>query len=207
MAEHHACRENVALFDTSAFGKLKIHGDDAADAMEWLCSNTVAKGAGNTTYTTLCNAEGTVEADLTVSALEDGSFYMCTAGATLTHDLAHIRHTFAAGGFKAAIEDITDDIGILSVQGPRSRDLLEKITDGAVDFSNESFPFGTHQPISVAGHDGVRAIRITFMGELGWELHVPRDAGADVHRALMAAGEEFGVRNAGYFATGERTSE
>eukprot|EP00939_MAST-03C_sp_MAST-3C-sp1_P001494 g1494.t1 len=204
-SEHVACREAVAVFDTSAFGKLRVTGSDAPAAMEWLCSNKVA-APGATMYTTLCNAEGTVEADLTVSTLEGGdSFYMCTAGATKTRDLAHIRSVFRDANFDAVVEDVTQDVGILSIQGPRSRWVLEQLSD--VDFGNDAFPFSTHQEIAVAGHDGVRAIRITFMGELGFELHVPRAACQDVYRSVMAAGESAGIRDAGYFATSSLSLE
>jgi sarcosine dehydrogenase len=198
-AEHHACRERVAIFDTSAFGKLVIAGVDAAPAMEWLCSNVVTKSPGATTYTTLCNSEGTVEADLTVSAVENNSFYVCTAGATATHDTAWIKRVIEDCGYGATVTDVSDYFGVLSVQGPLSRTLLQEIVD--VDLSDSAFPFSTHQLLSVAGHTGIRAIRVTFVGELGWELHIPRSDCSDVYKAIMAAGAKHGLRNAGLFAT------
>jgi len=201
--EHRACREACAVFDTSAFGKLHVKGPSARDAMEWLCSNTVAQPHG-TMYTTLCNDRGLVEADLTVSSLEDESFYMCTAGATKTRDLAHIRNVFRDKGFNdVEVVDVTHDIGILSVQGPQSRHILEKLVD--TDF--DSFPFSSHRVVSVAGHENVRCVRITFMGELGYELHVPAESCSAVYQALMSAGESVGIRNAGYFATGSLSME
>ena len=157
-----------------------------------------------TMYTTLCNSRGLVEADLTVSSLEDESFYMCTAGATKTRDLVHIRRVFQDGGFNdVEVVDLSQDIGILSVQGPQSRHVLEKLID--TDF--DSFPFSTHRVVSVAGHENVRLVRITFMGELGYELHVPAASCGSVYRELMNAGQSVGIRNAGYFATGSLSLE
>jgi sarcosine dehydrogenase len=207
-AEHRACREAVAVFDTSAFGKLMVEGPDAAAAMEWLCSNTVAKPAGSTTYTALCNSDGTVEADLTVSALEGGSsFYLCTGGATATRDTSHIRRVIADGGYDAHVRDVSAEIGILSVQGPQSRELLQRLSTQQDDWSDDAFAFSTHRLVSIAGCADVRAVRITFMGELGWELHVPRQSCVAVHRALMDEGRALGIANAGYFATGSLSLE
>jgi sarcosine dehydrogenase len=217
-AEHAACREAVVVFDTSAFGKLVVSGTHAAAAMEWLCSAHVAKPAGHTTYTTLCNASGGVEADLTVSVLEDGaSFYLCTGGQTATRDLSWVTRVITDAGFDATVADRSDDLGILSIQGPRSRALLQELTadtSAAEEWGNDAFPFATHREVVVAGHV-VRAVRVTFMGELGWELHISRGghdgdrdrACREVFAALHAAGARHGLRDAGYMATASLSLE
>ncbi|MCO5063983.1 MAG: FAD-dependent oxidoreductase [Rhizobiaceae bacterium] len=194
--EHRHVREAVGLFDQSSFAKYEMKGADAQKALDWICANDVSKPAGRLTYTQLLNTRGGIEADLTVARLAEDHFYIVTGTGFRTHDLAWIAdHVDPA--FDATLTDVTERFGTLSLMGPKARDVLASVTDA--DVSNEAFPFGHVREIGIAGAT-VRALRITYVGELGWELHIPIEATGDVFDALMKAGEEFGIRLAGYRA-------
>lgn len=195
-AEHKAARESVVVFDQSSFAKFIVKGPDAERTLSWICANDVSKPVGSLTYTQLLNDHGGIECDLTVGRLAENEFYIVTGTAFRTHDFAWI-NSHILSELDVHCSDITEDWTTLSLMGPQSRSVLSKITD--TDLSNESFPFATLQTISIAGHE-VRALRVTFVGELGWELHMPRSAGADVYRAIMLAGKKFAICNAGYRA-------
>lgn len=194
--EHRHVREAVGIFDQSSFAKYEMTGADAAKALDWICANDVAKPAGRLTYTQLLNTRGGIEADLTVARLADDKFYIVTGTGFRTHDLAWIRDHIPAG-LDAALADVTEEFGTLSLMGPRARDVLAAVTDA--DVSNAAFPFGHVREITIASHT-VRALRVTYVGELGWELHVPINATGEVFDALMAAGKPHGVRPVGYRA-------
>ncbi|EQC37078.1 sarcosine dehydrogenase [Saprolegnia diclina VS20] len=194
-AEARACRETVVLFDQSYFGKFVLSGDDAPAAIEYICTNKM-KGPGATVYTLMCNAAGGTECDLTVSQVDDTTFYITAGGASATHDFAWIASLLRRFP-KTSLADFTDDFGVLSVQGPLSRPLLEKLT--GADLSNDAFPFSTHRLVTMAGYT-FRMLRLTFVGELGYELHIPKDACEAVYDALWTTGEALGIRNAGYLA-------
>jgi sarcosine dehydrogenase len=196
-AEHRATRERVALFDASSFAKFRVTGKDAEKALNWICANNVAKPAGSLTYTQMLNARGTIECDLTVARLAEDIFYIVTGTAFRTHDFAWIRDNLPSG-LDAQLTDITEEYGTLSLMGPKARDVLAAVTDA--DVSNEGFPFATCRAVPVAGAS-VWALRVTYVGELGWELHVPRDSVLAVYQAIMEAGAEHGIVNAGYRAT------
>ena len=195
-AEHAHVREAVGIFDQSSFAKYEVTGRDAGRALDWICAGNVAKPAGRVTYTQLLNSRGGIEADLTVARLADDRFYIVTGTGFRTHDLAWIRDHLPAGA-DVALEDVTEAWGTLSLMGPRARDVLARVT--AADVSNAAFPFGAVREIAIAGTE-VRAIRITYVGELGWELHVPLGATGAVYDALMAAGAPEGIRPVGYRA-------
>ena len=195
-AEHAHVREAVGIFDQSSFAKYEVTGRDAGRALDWICAGNVAKPPGRVTYTQLLNSRGGIEADLTVARLADDRFYIVTGTGFRTHDLAWIRDHLPAGA-DVALEDVTEAWGTLSLMGPRARDVLAKVT--AADVSNAAFPFGAVREIAIAGTE-VRAIRITYVGELGWELHVPLGATGAVYDALMAAGAPEGIRPVGYRA-------
>ncbi len=195
-AEHKAVRESVGLFDQSSFAKYELTGADAQKALDWICANDVSKPAGRLTYTQLLNSRGGIEADLTVARLADDKFYIVTGTGFRTHDFAWIRDHIAPG-MNARLTDVTEQYGTLSLMGPNARKVLEVVTDA--DVSNTGFPFGHVREIRIAGHT-VRALRITYVGELGWELHIPLAATGDVYDALMAAGEPHGITLAGYRA-------
>jgi len=194
--EHEACRERVALFDQSSFAKFEISGSDAAQALDWICANDVSKPPGRLTYTQMLNSRGGIECDLTVARLDDDRFYLVTGTGFRTHDSAWIRQN-ANSGADVVLDDVTEQWGTLSLFGPKARDTLGAVTDD--DISHKGFPFATWRDIAIAGHK-VRALRVTYVGELGWELHMPIGAMADVYDALRAAGDPHGLAHAGYRA-------
>ena len=194
--EHRLVREKVGIFDQSSFAKYELAGADAQKALDWICANDVAKPVGRLTYTQLLNSRGGIEADLTVARLADDRFYIVTGTGFRTHDLSWIEDHIGAG-LDARLTDVTEEFGTLSLMGPRARDVLAAVTDA--DVSNAAFPFGHVREISIAGAI-VRALRVTYVGELGWELHVPIGATGEVFDALMAAGEPHGIRPVGYRA-------
>lgn len=195
-SEHQACREGVVIFDQSSFAKFEVRGEDAEQALSWICANDVTRPLGKLVYTQMLNSRGGIECDLTVGRLEQDAYYIVTGTGFRIHDAAWIRQNIPQD---VGIEllDVTEDWATLSLMGPRARDLLKKITDD--DVSNEGFPFATLKTISIAGHS-VRALRITYVGELGWELHVPITVSGVIYDAVWQAGEEFGICNAGYRA-------
>ncbi len=195
-AEHRAVRERVGLFDQTSFAKFELSGRDAEAALGWICANDVAKPPGRLTYTQMLNAKGGIECDLTVVRLAPDRFYIVTGTGFATHDFAWIRANTPAG-CDARLADVTEANSVLSLMGPAAREVLATVCDA--DLSNEAFPFGAVRQIAVAGAK-VTALRITYVGELGWELHLPVEAAPRVYDALMAAGAAHGIVNAGYRA-------
>lgn len=193
-AEHAHVREAVGVFDQTSFAKFEVTGPDAETALSWICAGDVARAPGRITYTQLLNSRGGIEADLTVARLAEDRYYIVTGTGFRTHDKGWISDHLKGD---ARLEDVTEAWGTLSLMGPKARAVLEGVTDG--DVSHEGFPFGAVREIDVAGHP-VRAIRITYVGELGWELHIPIASLAAVYDALMEAGEPHGIRPAGYRA-------
>jgi 4-methylaminobutanoate oxidase (formaldehyde-forming) len=194
--EHRACRERVALFDLSSFSKFELRGPDAEAALSWVCANDVAKAPGHLTYSQLLNSRGGIECDLTVARLAEDAYYIVTGTGFRSHDASWIRRNIK-DGLAAELTDITEDWGTLALMGPRARQLLQQVSED--DWSNEAFPFARHREITIAGHR-VRALRVTFVGELGWELHMPIAISGEVYDALMSAGASLGIANAGYRA-------
>ena len=194
--EHRACRERVALFDQSSFAKFLLVGRDAETALSWLCANDVAKPPGSLTYTQLLNERGGIECDLTVARLTHDRFYLVTGTGFATHDFDWIvRHI--PNGLDAHLIDGTSAHAVLSLFGPRAREVLGGVTSDAID--NSALPFATWRRLRVAGAP-VMALRVTYVGELGWELHVPVELALTVYEALMEAGQSHGLVNAGYRA-------
>ena len=194
--EHTHVREKVGIFDQSSFAKYEITGAGALKALEWICANDVSKPVGRLTYTQLLNSRGGIEADLTVARIDEDKFYIVTGTGFRTHDLAWIADHIPAGS-DATLTDITEEWGTLSLMGPKARNVLAKVT--AADVSNEAFPFAHVREIDIAGHT-VRALRVTYVGELGWELHVPIGATGEVFDVLMEAGRAHNIRPTGYRA-------
>ncbi len=194
--EHRLVRERAGLFDQSSFAKYEITGKDAAAALSWIAANAVDKPSGRLTYTQMLNSRGGIECDLTVARLADDRFYIVTGTGFRTHDLAWIREHVPAG-LDAIATDVTEQFGTVVLMGPRARDILGSVTDA--DISNAGFPFGHVRLLPIAGHE-VRALRVTYVGELGWELHVPLAATGDVYDALIEAGAPHGLRPVGYRA-------
>jgi 4-methylaminobutanoate oxidase (formaldehyde-forming) len=194
--EHRAARERVALFDQSSFAKFEVRGKGAEAALDFICAGDTTKPPGRVTYTQMLNGRGGIECDLTVSRFAKEHYFIVTGTGFRTHDLAWIRRNLPAG---AAIEiaDVTEAFGCLSLMGPRSRDVLSAVT--GADISNAAFPFGACREIEIAGVS-LRALRITYVGELGYELHIPSDGVERVYAALMGAGRAHGIMDAGYRA-------
>ena len=195
--EHAAAREAVALFDQTSFAKFRVKGPDACAGLSWVCAGDIDRPVGSLIYTQLLNARGGIECDLTVARLAEDEFYIVTGTGYATHDLHWIRRNLPAE-LAVEVTDVTEERAVIGVQGPLSRALLSELTEA--DLSNEGFPFLTTQELELAGVR-VRALRVTFVGELGWELHVPRDGARAVYLALKEAGEEHGLVDAGYRAT------
>jgi heterotetrameric sarcosine oxidase gamma subunit len=194
--EHKAARERVAVFDQTSFAKFLLVGRDAEKALSWIAANDVAKPPGHLVYTQMLNGRGGIECDLTVGKLSPTEYYIVTGTGFATHDFDWISRSIPEG-LDARLIDVTSSHAVLSVMGPRSRDVLQALTDN--DMSNAAFPFGRLRRIALAGAP-VLALRVTYVGELGWELHVPVEFAATVYDALMAAGQSHGIANAGYRA-------
>jgi 4-methylaminobutanoate oxidase (formaldehyde-forming) len=194
--EHRACRERVAVFDQTSFAKFLLVGRDAQDALSWIAANDVARPQGQLVYTQMLNGCGGIECDLTVGRLSQTEYYIVTGTGFATHDFDWISRSIP-DGLDARLIDITSSHAVLSVMGPRSRDVLQALTEH--DISNAGFPFGKVKRITVA-EAPVLALRVTYVGELGWELHIPVEFATIVYDALMQAGERHGIANAGYRA-------
>jgi sarcosine dehydrogenase len=194
--EHAAARERVAVFDQTSFAKFHLVGRDAERAVSWICANDVAKPVGHLVYTQMLNERGGIECDLTVGRLSETEYYIVTGTGFATHDFDWISRSIPEG-LEAHLFDITSSHAVLSVMGPRSRDLLQALTDS--DMSNAAFPFGRLKRITLANAP-MFALRVTYVGELGWELHIPVEFTLSVYDALMSAGERHGIANAGYRA-------
>jgi sarcosine dehydrogenase len=194
--EHRRVRERVGIFDQSSFAKYELKGRDAEAALSWICANDVSRAPGKLTYTQLLNSRGGIECDLTVARLADDHFYIVTGTGFRTHDFAWIADHIKPG-LDAKLTDITEQYGTLSVMGPNSRAVLQELT--RADLSNAAFRFGEVRRIDIAGHI-LRALRITYVGELGWELHMPISSTGEVFDAIMNAGKAYGLAPVGYRA-------
>ena len=194
--EHKAVRERCGVFDQSSFSKYQLTGRDAAEAISWICANKVDRAPGKLTYTQILNSRGGIECDLTVARLADDHFYIVTGTGFRTHDFAWITDHIKPG-LDARLSDITEDFGTLALMGPKSRDIIQAAT--TADMSNAGFKFGDVREIAIAGHK-LRALRVTYVGELGWELHIPIGAIGEVFDQLMLVGKPHGIAPIGYRA-------
>jgi 4-methylaminobutanoate oxidase (formaldehyde-forming) len=194
--EHKACRERVAVFDQTSFAKFLMVGRDAEKALSWIAAGDVTRAPGHLVYTQMLNNRGGIECDLTVSRLSETEYYIVTGTGFATHDFDWISRSISKG-LEARLIDVTSSYAVLSVMGPRSRDVLQGLTDH--DMSNAVFPFGRVKWITLAGAPAL-ALRVTYVGELGFELHIPVEFAVSVYDSLMATGKEHGIANAGYRA-------
>ena len=194
-AEQRAAREAVAIFDESSFGKLLITGPDAERLLSRVCANDVAVPVGRVVYTAVLNSRGTYEADVTVTRTSATEYLWITSAASPVRDADWLRRH--ADGMRVEIVDVSSAYAVIGVMGPRSRDLLSGVS--RADFSAEAFPFGTSRMVDI-GEFTVRASRITYVGELGWELVIPAEFAVGVYDVLKAEGVALGVRDAGYYA-------
>jgi len=194
--EHRNTRDHVSLFDQTSFAKFMVTGPDAEAALSWICANDISKPPGTLIYTQLLNERGGIECDLTVARLDEGRFYIVTGTAFATHDFHWIRSNLPEGG-DVQLTDVTEDFTVLSLMGPRAREVLQPLC--AEDISNEAFGFGSTQTLTVSGIE-VQALRVTYVGELGWELHVAQEQALALYDLLMTQGAAHGIANAGYRA-------
>jgi len=194
--EHHAVREAVGLFDQTSFGKILVQGRDAEHALSLICAADVAVELGRIVYTQWLNERGGIESDVTVTRLAEDRFLIVTSGPSITRDIDWLRHRFPADAH-VSMTDVTSAEAVLSIMGPASRELLASLSDA--DLSNDAFPFATSREIDL-GFAFARASRITYVGELGWELYVSTEFATHVYDAIVAAGDAFGLRHAGYHA-------
>jgi glycine cleavage system aminomethyltransferase T/glycine/D-amino acid oxidase-like deaminating enzyme len=195
-AECKAVREAVALFDQSSFAKFRLEGRDACAVLNRVCANDVDVAPGKLVYTQWLNNKGGIEADLTVTRLDQNAYLIVGGAETETKDFNWLkRHT--PDDAHAVLTNMTSGMGVLSIMGPNSRALLQSLSPN--DLSDAAFPFGTSQEIEL-GYAIVRASRITYVGELGWELYIPAEFLAGVYDEIVAAGAAFGLKHAGYHA-------
>ena len=194
--EHRAVREGVGLFDQTSFAKFRLQGRDAATVLSQVSANEVDVPPGRIVYTQWLNEAGGIEADLTVTRLAEDDYLIVTSGEFQVRDALWLRrHT--PEGAHAVLTDVTSGIAVLGVMGPRARDLLQSLSPD--DLSNEAFPFGASREIEL-GLGYARASRITYVGELGWELYIPTEFAAGIYDALVEAGEGVELRHVGMHA-------
>src|SRR5215203_3841862 len=195
-AEHRATREAAALFDESSFAKLEISGVGAESFLEILCDNRVARGVGQITYTQMLNGRGGIECDFTVARLAEDRFGIVTGTAFGNHDRAWMRRHLP-GGDEVRIHDVTSQWACFGIWGPRARQVLQPLTPQ--DLGNEAFPYMTLRETTI-GNVPVRMLRVTYVGELGWEIYCPTEYGLGLWRALWEAGQPHGIVAGGYRA-------
>ena len=192
--EHRAAREKVILMDLTHMSKFLVQGCDAERALNRICANNVAVPVGRIVYTQWLNERGTIEADLTVTRIAEDTYLLVLVDAAHRHVLRWLKDHIEPDSH-VFITDVTSGYNIINVQGPNSRQLISGLT--SADMSNEAFPYFTMQEIDIE-YALVKALRITYVGELGWELYVPTEFTLHVFDALVEAGETVGLKNAGF---------
>ena len=195
-AEHQSVRSGVGLFDQSSFGKILVQGRDACALLNHISTANVDVAPGRVVYTQWTNERGGIEADVTVTRISPDEFLVITAGATVIRDLDFVRRS-TQPSVHVFVADVSNQYAVLGLMGPRSRELLASVSD--VDLSNDAFPFATSRQIDL-GYATVRATRITYVGELGWELYIPSDVALHVFDTLAEAGRAVDLRPCGYHA-------
>lgn len=194
--EQLATRQQVALFDETSFGKLLVKGPDSCALLQWLCTADVDVEPGRVVYTGALNARGTYEADVTITRIRQDEFLWVTGSASVNRDRDWLSRHIAVDQ-QVTLTDVSSAYAVLAVMGPNSRELLQSISSS--DLGNDAFPFATSREIDL-GYFTVRATRITYVGELGWELYVPSEFAVGIFDLLTKRGRDFGIRNAGYYA-------
>jgi glycine cleavage system T protein len=195
-AEHRAVRETAALFDETSFAKIEVAGARAADFLEGLCDNRVARDVGAITYTSMLNDRGGIECDFTVTRLAEDRFRIVTGTAFGRHDLAWIASHAPEDG-SVAVDDVTSRFACLGIWGPMAREILQPLT--TADLSTEAFPYMRARELAV-GAAPCLALRVTYVGELGWELYCPIEFGLALWDAIWESGRDHGLVAGGYRA-------
>lgn len=194
--EHRAVRESVGMIDTSSFGKLLVQGRDALQVLNRLSVNNVDTAVGRITYTQWLNEHGGIESDVTITRIAPDQFLVLSGPATIARDRAHLQRHIRREEF-CTVADVSGTMAMLAVMGPHARDLLGSLTDA--DLSNDAFPFGASREIDL-GLTFVRATRVTYVGELGWELLIPSESARHVWNVIREAGGQHGLQPVGYHA-------
>ena len=202
-AEHRAVREGVALFDQSSFAKFRFEGRDTVAVLNRICANNIDVAPGRVVYTQWLNERGGIEADLTVTRLTEHAFMIVSAAETEVRDFYWLKRHIPDDAH-CVLTNVTSGMGVISIMGPKARDLLQSLTPD--DMSHKVFPFATSREIEL-GYGYVRASRITFVGELGWELYIPTEFMQDTYDRIVAAGAEWGLAHAGYHALNSLRTE
>jgi 4-methylaminobutanoate oxidase (formaldehyde-forming) len=202
-AEHRAVREGVALFDQSSFAKFRFEGRDTVAVLNRICANNIDVTPGRVVYTQWLNERGGIEADLTVTRLTEHAFMIVSAAETEVRDFYWLKRHIPDDAH-CVLTNVTSGMGVISIMGPKARDLLQSLTYD--DMSHKGFPFATSREIEL-GYGYVRASRITFVGELGWELYIPTEFMQDTYDRIVAAGAEWGLAHAGYHALNSLRTE
>ena len=195
-AEHRAAREGVVLIDQTSFGKFEVRGSGALTFLNHLCANQIDRPVGRVVYTQMCSERGTIEADMTIARLADDRFFLVVGTAFPLRVRRWIEGYLPADG-SVIFSDVTSAHAVINIAGPRSRELLTKVT--GTDLGNAAFGFSTCRSFSLA-HAPVMAFRITYVGELGYEIYVPVEFAGHVYETLWEAGQSLGILNAGYRA-------
>ena len=195
-AEHRAVREAAGVFDISTYGKFSVQGRDAVTVLQRICAADIDVEPGRIVYTQWLNERGGIEADVTVTRESETRYLVVTAATTQTRDLAYLRRHIGPDD-RAVVVDVTSGFATFGVMGPNSRAMLQSLTPD--DLGNDAFPFGASREIDL-GYARVRASRITYVGELGWELYVPTEFAASVFDVIIGDGDAHGLRLAGYHA-------
>ncbi|MEX2518194.1 MAG: FAD-dependent oxidoreductase [Paracoccaceae bacterium] len=191
-AEHRAVRGGVGLYDMTSFGKIRVEGPDAEAFLNLAAAGDMAVPVGRIVYTQFLNTRGGIEADVTVTRLSETAFLIVTPASTRLADETRLRRLL--GERRAVITDVTAGEGVLAVMGPRAREVMQAVSPN--DFSNEAHPFGWAREVEV-GFGLARAHRVSYVGELGWEIYVSSDMAEHVYETLLEAGHAFGLRHCG----------
>lgn len=195
--EHLATRESAGLFDESSFAKISVQGKDCSEFLNYVCANDVVKGVGRTVYTQALNSRGGIESDFTVTRLSEDDYMIVTGTAFGVHDIGWLEKIAREKNFNVSISDITSSLACFGIWGPMARGILQSLTD--YDMSHKNFPF-MHSREVVLGGVKVRATRITYVGELGWELYLPTENGETLWHQIIEAGKKFDMKVCGYRA-------
>jgi 4-methylaminobutanoate oxidase (formaldehyde-forming) len=191
--EHMAVRNDVGMYDLTSMGKFIIQGQDARAVLQQICANDVDVSVGKVVYGPILNERGGFECDITVTCVAKDQYFIVTAAATPVRDFDYIQRRIPAE-VSATITDVTHGYAMLAVMGPKSRDLLSEFTDA--DLSNEAFPYGTAKEIDIA-YARPLAMRMSYVGELGWELYIPTNFTCAVFDAIMTAGHKYNLKLVG----------
>ena len=195
-AEHRAAREAVVLIDQSSFSKFEVTGAGALRFLDTMAAGNLNRPVGTTVYTQLCNDRGGIEADITISRVAEDRFFIITGTAFGVHDFMWLKRHLPKDG-SVSLRNVTSAFAMINVCGPLSRELLMRLSDD--DFSNDGFAFSQCREV-VIGYAPVLALRVTYIGELGYELYMPPEYAAGLYESLWEAGRDLGIRNAGYRA-------